>query len=91
MKIIDRIPSVEELKEQMPLPAELAAARDAQRKEICKVLSGASQKLLLLVGPCSADNKVATIEYVSRLAKLQEQVNEFCKRVLLCFQYSLFL
>lgn len=76
MKIIDKIPSVEELKAQMPLPAELAAARDAQRREICKVLSGASKKLLLLVGPCSADNKAATIEYVSRLAKLQEQVTE---------------
>lgn len=76
MKIIDKIPSVEELKEHMPLPDELAAERDQQRKEICRVLSGASSKLLLIVGPCSADNKAATIEYVSRLAKLQEQIKE---------------
>ena len=76
MKIIDRIPSVEELKAQMPLPENLAKERDRQRKEICRVLSGSSDKLLLIVGPCSADNKAATIEYVSRLAKLQEQIKD---------------
>ena len=76
MKIIDKIPSVEELKAQMPLPAELAIERDRQRKEIDRVLSGASDKFLLLVGPCSADNKVAVIDYVSRLANLQEQVKD---------------
>lgn len=76
MKIIDKIPSVAELKASMPLPEYLAKERDRQRKEICRVLSGASSKLLLIVGPCSADNKAATIEYVSRLAKLQEQIKE---------------
>ena len=76
MKIIDKIPSVAELKASMPLPENLARERDRQRKEICRVLSGASDKLLLIVGPCSADNKAATIEYVSRLAKLQEQIKE---------------
>lgn len=76
MKIIDKIPSVAELKASMPLPEHLAQERDRQRKEICRVLSGASDKLLLLVGPCSADNKEAVIDYVSRLAKLQEQVKE---------------
>ena len=76
MKIIDKIPSVAELKASMPLPEHLAQERDRQRKEICRVLSGASDKLLLIVGPCSADNKEAVIDYVSRLAKLQEQVKE---------------
>ena len=76
MKIIDKIPSVAELKASMPLPENLAKERDRQRKEICRVLSGASDKLLLIVGPCSADNKEAVIDYVSRLAKLQEQVKE---------------
>lgn len=76
MKIIDKIPSVAELKASMPLPEPLAQKRDRQRREICRVLSGASDKLLLLVGPCSADNKEAVIDYVSRLAKLQEQVKE---------------
>ena len=76
MKIIDKIPSVAELKASMPLPENLAKERDRQRKEICRVLSGASDKLLLIVGPCSADNKEAVIDYVSRLAKLQEQEKE---------------
>ena len=76
MKIIDKIPSVAELKASMPLPEHLAQKRDRQRRELCRVLSGASDKLLLLVGPCSADNKEAVIDYVSRLAKLQEQVKE---------------
>lgn len=77
MRIIDKIPSVEELKESMPLPKSLIAERDKQRKEICRVLSGASSKLLLIVGPCSADNKPATIEYVSRLAVLQEKIKDY--------------
>lgn len=77
MKIIDKIPTVEELKTLMPLSSALSAERDRQRKEICRILSGASSKLLFVVGPCSADNKTATIEYVSRLAILQEQIKDY--------------
>lgn len=77
MKIIDRIPTVEELKELMPLSNSLLEERDRQRRAICRVLSGASHKLLFIVGPCSADNKKATIEYVSRLALLQDKIKDY--------------
>lgn len=76
MRYIANIPSISELKAGMPFPEDLTKIRDTQRKEIQRVLSGASDKLLLIVGPCSADNKCAVIDYVNRLAKLQEEIKE---------------
>lgn len=76
MRIINKLPTAEELRAQMPISSELAAKRQLQLTEVMKVLSGASQKLLLVIGPCSADNKDAALEYVSRLARLQNQIGD---------------
>lgn len=76
MRIINQLPTSDELREKLPLSEALAEKRQLQLTEICRVLSGSSQKLLLVVGPCSADNKEAALEYVSRLARLQQQVKD---------------
>ncbi|MDD4941141.1 MAG: 3-deoxy-7-phosphoheptulonate synthase, partial [Candidatus Omnitrophica bacterium] len=44
--------------------------------QIAGVFEGASDKFLIVIGPCSADNEDAVCEYVSRIAKLQEQVKD---------------
>ncbi|GGC81722.1 3-deoxy-7-phosphoheptulonate synthase [Enterococcus wangshanyuanii] len=53
--------------------AEKKALRDHELKEI---IEGKSQKILLLIGPCSAHDEEAVMEYVTRLAKLQEKVQD---------------
>lgn len=63
-----------EIKEMYPISAEAAAAKRSNDESIRDVLTGASRKLLLVIGPCSADREDAVIEYISRLRPLQERV-----------------
>lgn len=51
--------------------AELKIKRDA---EIADIITGKSDKFLVIIGPCSADNEDAVCDYTSRLAKVQEKV-----------------
>ena len=63
-----------EIKEMYPISPEGAAAKRSNDESIRDILTGASSKLLLVIGPCSADREDAVIEYISRLRPLQERV-----------------
>ena len=63
-----------EIKEMYPISPEGAAAKRSNDESIRDILTGASSKLLLVIGPCSADREDAVIEYVSRLRPLQDRV-----------------
>ena len=63
-----------EIKEMYPISPEGAAAKRSNDESIRDILTGASSKLLLVIGPCSADREDAVIEYISRLRGLQEKV-----------------
>jgi len=65
-----------EVKEMYPLTGDMAKIVDARAQEIKNILSGKSNKLMLVIGPCSADNEDSVIDYISRLAKVQEQVKD---------------
>ena len=65
-----------EVKEMYPLTGDMAKIVDARAQEIKNILSGKSDKLILVIGPCSADNEDSVIEYISRLAKVQEEVKD---------------
>ena len=65
-----------EVKEMYPLTGDMAKIVDSRAQEIKNILSGKSDKLILVIGPCSADNEDSVIDYISRLAKLQEQVKD---------------
>ena len=70
------IPSPEEVKDIVPFPRHLAGVwtkRDAELKEI---LAGKSDKFIVIVGPCSASDEDAVCDYISRLAKINEDVKE---------------
>ena len=70
------LPAPDELKAQFPLSAELAAVKAARDAAIRDVFTGKSDKFIVIVGPCSADNEDAVCEYVSRLVPLQEKLAE---------------
>jgi 3-deoxy-7-phosphoheptulonate synthase len=70
------IPNIKDIVSQIPLPQDLKAVKSSRDKMIRAVFEGKSGKFLLIIGPCSADNERAVLEYVSRLAKLQQKVKE---------------
>lgn len=73
-EFINKLPTPAEIREQYPLPLELAQIKKVRDAEIAKVFTGESSKFLLIIGPCSADNEDAVCDYVSRLVKVQEKV-----------------
>ena len=58
-EFINKLPTPAEIKEQFPLPAELIAHKAERDEEVKKVISGESDKFLVIIGPCSADNEDA--------------------------------
>ena len=66
--------SPQELKRMYSLSAEGAARKAENDKEVMAALDGSSDKLLLIIGPCSADREDSVIDYISRLRPVQEKV-----------------
>ena len=71
-----KLPVPKEIKEQYPLTPELARIKAARDVEIEDIFTGRSDRLALIIGPCSADREDAVLEYCDRLASLQESVAE---------------
>lgn len=76
MEFLRKLPTPQELKEQFPVSEKVKQIKDARDKEIRAIFEGNSDKLLLIIGPCSADNEDAVLDYISRLKKVQEKVEE---------------
>ncbi len=68
--------SPHELRQQLPLSAELARCVQQQREQVRAILSGEDSRLLVVVGPCSIHSIDEALEYAERLAKLSSQVSE---------------
>lgn len=73
---IQRIPTVAEIIGEMPLGESLKAAKKERDRRIIDVFRGKSNKFIVIIGPCSADNQDAVFEYAQRLARLQEKVKD---------------
>ena len=71
-----KLPTPEELKNEIPVSAELVQKKEIRDKEIADVIRGKSKKLLMIIGPCSADREDSVLDYVQRLARIQEHVKD---------------
>ena len=76
MKINNELPHPSELKNEYPLSAKIQAIKAERDREIRDIFTGKSDKFLVIVGPCSADNEDSVCEYVHRLAKVNEEVSD---------------
>ena len=76
MNFKGKLPIPKEVKERFPLTKEMAEQKAKNDEEIKKVFSGESDKILLVIGPCSADYKDAVLDYIHRLRKVQEKVQD---------------
>ena len=68
-----------DIKAQYPLKPELEEQKKIFDKEVEDIFTGKDDRLLLVIGPCSADHEDSVLDYVSRLAKLQEKVSDKIK------------
>lgn len=73
---VSKVPTPDEIKAQFPLATELIAEKARKDAAISDVFTGLSDKFLVIIGPCSADREDSVIDYVHRLAKVQEKVKD---------------
>ena len=63
-----------EVKKMFPLSDEMREIIEDRRAQIKRIISGEDKRMLLIIGPCSADNEDSVLDYISRLRDLQEKV-----------------
>lgn len=73
---IKKVPTADEIKQILPVSDKLAAMKKERDEEIAKVFKGESDKFIMIIGPCSADNEDAVCDYVNRLAKVGDKVKD---------------
>lgn len=65
-----------EVKEMYPLTAQMNKTVQERRAELEAIFEGRKHKLVLIIGPCSADNEESVLDYISRLMPVQEKVQD---------------
>ena len=73
---VQELPTPREIREEYPLPVPFQNLKKERDQEIARILRGESDRFLVIIGPCSADNEDAVCEYVTRLAKVNEKVKD---------------
>ena len=76
MDFVRKLPIPKEIKEQFPIPEEVKKIKAERDAAIADVFTGKSDKFLLIIGPCSADREDSVLDYVNRLAKVQDKVKD---------------
>ena len=71
-----KLPIPKEIKEQYPVTEDLAKIKAQRDADIKAVFTGESDKFLLIIGPCSADNEDAVLDYMGRLKKVADEVSD---------------
>ena len=75
-KKISKIPTKEEILNLFPLDKNLKTIKQKHDEEIKNILSSKSNKMLIIIGPCSADSEKSVCEYLEMLYKINEQTKE---------------
>ena len=71
-----KLPIPQDVKKEFPLTARMAQVKADRDESIRAVFDGRSDKFILIIGPCSADHCEPVLEYISRLRRIQEQVED---------------
>ncbi|MDO8488711.1 MAG: 3-deoxy-7-phosphoheptulonate synthase [Candidatus Omnitrophota bacterium] len=73
---LQKIPTPAQIVQEMPISEKLKKIKADRDRDIVNVLKGKDSRLLLIIGPCSADDEGALCEYVLRLSRLQDKVKD---------------
>ena len=71
-----KLPIPKDIKSLYPLDEKSLTIKNERQEEIKRIFEGKSDKFILIIGPCSADNKVAVLDYVGRLKLVQDEVKD---------------
>jgi 3-deoxy-7-phosphoheptulonate synthase len=71
-----KLPIPQDVKKEFPLTSRMAQVKAERDESIRAVFDGRSDKFILIIGPCSADHSEPVLEYISRLRRIQEQVED---------------
>lgn len=74
MKVLRNLPTPDEVKKEFPISEKVKQTKQKKDKILKDILAGRSDLFALIIGPCSADNEEALIDYTLRLAAIQEKV-----------------
>lgn len=73
---VREIPPPKDILTAMPISPELQAVKQKRDQEIKSIFTHAVDKLVLIIGPCSAHDENAVCDYIGRLAKVQDEVKD---------------
>ena len=73
---LKKLPTPAEIRERYPLSERAKAIKQAKDQEVRDVITGKSDKFLVVIGPCSADKEEAVCDDAGRLARVQEKVKD---------------
>ena len=76
MEFVRKLTIPAEVKEMYPLTGEMARCFEQRDIQLKNILSGRDNRLLLIIGPCSADHPDSVLDYMQRLRRVQEQVED---------------
>lgn len=76
MEIVKRLPEPQEMKESIPLSANLASIKAERDAEIRRIFEGISDKFIVVIGPCSADSESSVLTYLVKLAGVYEKLKD---------------
>ena len=73
-EFVEKLPTPAEIREQYPISDRIKKIKEKRDTMIRRVFTGESEKFIVIIGPCSADNEDAVCDYINRLSRLQEKV-----------------
>lgn len=76
MNFLRKLPIPKDIKAEYPLTDEMQSRKAERDREIAAVFSGESDKFILIIGPCSADNEQAVLDYLGRLKTVADEVSD---------------
>lgn len=71
-----KLPIPMEVKEMYPISQHMAELVDRRRLEVQNIFTGKDDRIVLIIGPCSADNEDSVMDYITRLAEVQQKVKD---------------
>lgn len=71
-----KLPTLQEIKAMYPIDEQLASQKKARDVALKDIFEGKDDRLVLVIGPCSADREDAVLDYISRLRDVQEKVKD---------------
>ena len=73
---LKKMPDPDTIKSEFALPPEMKALKADRDQQIADIITGKDDRVLAIIGPCSADNEDSVCEYVNRLTSVQEKIKD---------------